>query len=59
MTLEQLYAQALAEDGNLNAKIDEFVINEKLEQWLTYPQKFLYFLWNYTKKAIYPNVLTA
>lgn len=59
MTLEQMYNQALADDPDLNSKIDYFIVQSKYPMTDTYPQKFLYFLWNYTRKAIYPNEQTA
>ena len=59
MTLEQLYAERILADPDLNQKLDDFSVLEKLETGLTYPQKFLYFLWNFTRKAVYPNEQTA
>ena len=59
MTLEQMYLAKKAEDSDLDNKIDIFIAQSKYPQTDTYPQKFLYFLWNYTQKALYPNQQTA
>ncbi len=55
MTVEQMYLQVKANDPDLDNKIDVFMASSKYPTGLTYPQKFLYFLWNYTQQLLYSD----